>query len=458
MKKYDYQTVKDMFTQRDYELISKEYVSCEEPLEYICNKHREKGIQDIDFSHFKRGQGCRFCGKENKRNGKEKDLEEYNAKELTESKDMEFVKITRENSKLYVYYICPKHRDVGVQKTLLESMRRKKVGCPYCIGRNKTTESFKNELYSINPNIRIRGEYIDAKTLIECECLIDHTIWFPTPNGLLHGQGCPECGRIASNKNSTKTNEEFIAQLKLINPNIIPLQEYIQAKIKILVMCAKCGHKWMATPDILLQGIGCSECSKKRKHNIQAKSNEQFLKELAKVNPMLLPLDPYYNDHTKMRVQCLKHNYIWSAMPNKILHRYTGCPKCSIYNNEQKIVNFLEEMNYNVILQKRFKDCRDKYALPFDIFVEKYNLLIEYQGEQHYKPIRRGSMTDSEALEQLQITQYHDKIKLEYCQSHNIPLICVPYWEQNNIEAFLKIECEKYNIILTEQNNYIVNN
>ena len=389
MKKYDYQTVKDMFTQRDYELISKEYVNCEEPLEYICNKHRKEGIQDIDMHHFCRGQGCRFCGKENKRSGKEKDLEEYNTKELTESKGMEFIKITRENSKLYVYYIYPKHRNVGVQKTLLDAMRRKKVGCPYCIGRNKTTESFKNELYNINPNICVRGEYIDAKTPVECECLIDHTIWFPTPNGLLCGQGCPECGRIASNKNSTKANDAFIRQLSEVNPDIIPLQEYIQAKIPIWVMCKKCGHKWQATPDYLLHG-GC-------------------------------------------------------------------CLECSVTINEVRLGNILIKLGYNIERQKKYNDCRDQLPLPFDIYVSDLNVLIEYDGKQHYMPVNFGGIDDKEAKDNLQKTQYHDMIKNEYCKKNNIPLIRVPYWEKNNLEEFLIVQLNKY-INLTQQNDYIVNN
>ena len=125
-----------------------------------------------------------------------------------------------------------------------------------------------------------------------------------------------------------------------------------------------------------------------------------------------------------------------------------------MYTNEQKIVEFFEGMDYHIVPQKKFEDCKDKSVLPFDVYVKELHLLIEYQGEQHYKPIPRGSMSDEEALEQLHITQYHDKIKLEYCQKKNISLICVPYWENNNIEEFIKTECKKYNIFLTRQNDY----
>jgi hypothetical protein len=454
MGKVTYEQVKRAFEERGYELLSTEYVNCSTKLAYICLKHQYTGVQYVDWAHFSRDQGCRCCGKENKRNGREKPLEDYNAKVLVESKGLEFVKITRENSKLCIYYICPKHREVGTQKTSLESIRRMKIGCPYCIGRNKTTESFRAELFNLNPNIRVRGEYINAATSIECECLIDGTIWSPTPNALLCGQGCPECGRIASNLHSTKSNDMFVTQLYNMNPDILPLQEYVQSKIPIWVMCKKCGHKWQSTPDSLLHGSGCLECLKQELHDTQAKSNEKFLEELAKANPMLRPLDPYYNDHTKIRVECLIHHYIWPAAPNKILRRHTGCPKCSMYTNEQKIAQYFSGRNEDIEPQKRYDDCRDKNPLPFDIYVSKYNLLIEYQGEQHYKPIRRGSMTEDEALEQLRITQYHDKIKLEYCVKNNIPLVRVPYWKQDNIEDFLINECKQYGIILTQQNDY----
>ena len=446
MKKITYDTVKRLFEERGYELISNEYVNSEGKLDYICPKHRNKGVQQIDYSHLKRGQGCRFCGKENKKSGRQKDLQDYNAKELTESKGMEFVEITRENSKLYVYYICPKHRQHGVQKTLLESMRRKKIGCPYCIGRNKTTEDFKKELFDKNPNIEVLGEYIDAKTGILCKCLIDGHEWSPTPNDLLTGQGCPICGRLLCTQKRTKTNEQFLYELSLITNTITPLEEYVNAREKIWVECNVCGHEWHITPDGLLQGRCCPECAKVESHNRQAKSNEQFLQELSEVNPMLTPLEPYYNDHTKILVKCDIHDYVWSVSPNKILHRRTGCPKCSLYTNEEKIADIIESLGYDIEPQKRFDDCCDKHTLPFDIYVEELNLLIEYDGEGHYMPIPRGGMTKEKAEENLHIVQKHDAIKTQYCKDNNILLIRIPYWENKNLHNFLMNQLEQYKI------------
>lgn len=390
MRRATYEQVKQAFDERGYELLSTEYINCNTKLTYICPKHRDMGVQYIDWAHFGHGQGCKYCGNENKRHGREKELEDYNAKELVESKGLEFVKITRENSKLYIYYICLKHREVGIQKTSLESIRRMKVGCPYCVGQYKTTESFKKELFDINPNIRVKGEYIDAKTPIECECLIDRTIWFPTPNRVLRGCGCPECGTIASNKNSTKSNDVFIRQLNAVNPDIIPLQEYIQAKIPIWVMCKKCGYKWQTTPDNLLQG--------------------------------------------------------------------GNCQNCSATNNEKKLGDILIQLGYHIERQKKYDDCRDQLPLPFDIYLLDQNILIEYDGEQHYMPVNFGGISIDEAEENFKKTQYHDAIKNEYCYQNNIPLIRVPYWEKNNLEEFIVSQLTQYINNFTLQNNYIINN
>ena len=367
--RYTYDEIKQEFENRGYELISTEYVDADTKLEYICPKHKEQGVQRIDFRHLHRGQGCRFCGQENKKSGRQKDLVDYNAKELTESKGMEFINITRENSKLYIYYICPKHRQYGVQKTTLQSMQRKKIGCPYCIGKNKTTESFKKDLFKINSNIEVLGEYISAKSPIQCRCKIDGTEWFPRPNNLLNGEGCPECGRIASNKNGTKANEKFLLQLKEINKNITPLEEYVQAKIKIWVSCKICEHKWQVTPDNLLSG--------------------------------------------------------------------NGCPECAAPKHEKKLINFLTGLGYSVETQKKYNDCRDILPLPFDLYIKELNLLIEYDGEQHYMPVNFGGISDDEALINFQTTKRHDQIKNDYCEENNIPLIRIPYWEKNNLFQFL---------------------
>lgn len=81
--------------------------------------------------------------------------------------------------------------------------------------------------------------------------------------------------------------------------------------------------------------------------------------------------------------------------------------------------------------------------MPFDFYLFDVNILIEADGEGHYKPIRRGNMTQKESERQLAIIQGHDKIKTQYCINNNIPLIRIPYWERKNLECFLFDELNK---------------
>lgn len=57
--------IKREFDERGYDLLSTEYLNNVSHLEYICRKHKDKGIQKIAYVKFHNGnRGCRFCGRE----------------------------------------------------------------------------------------------------------------------------------------------------------------------------------------------------------------------------------------------------------------------------------------------------------------------------------------------------------------------------------------------------------
>ena len=83
--------------------------------------------------------------------------------------------------------------------------------------------------------------------------------------------------------------------------------------------------------------------------------------------------------------------------------------------------------------------------LPFD-FVVKTNYgikIIEYQGEQHYKPVNfTGSKKDNEyLLEVLKSVKKRDGIKKKWCAEKCLPFLEIPYWEFDNIESLVKKFC-----------------
>ena len=67
-------------------------------------------------------------------------------------------------------------------------------------------------------------------------------------------------------------------------------------------------------------------------------------------------------------------------------------------------------------------------------------MCIEYDGEGHYQPIRRGNISESQAQEVLNKIKLRDEIKNTYCDVNEIKLIRIPYWEFDNIDNILKKE------------------
>lgn len=107
--------------------------------------------------------------------------------------------------------------------------------------------------------------------------------------------------------------------------------------------------------------------------------------------------------------------------------KVTSCG-CSIESHgEIKIKELLLNNNLSFEQEYWFNDCRDVNPLRFDFYVNNL-YLIEFDGKQHTEAIDYFG-----GKEGLQKTQQRDKIKNEYCKTHNIPLIRIPYWHYDDI-------------------------
>lgn len=135
--------------------------------------------------------------------------------------------------------------------------------------------------------------------------------------------------------------------------------------------------------------------------------------------------DNYINASSKLITRC-ENGHIHEVSWNKFQSGHR-CVVCQESKGEKKIRNYLELNNVNFTPQYRFEKCKDKYTLPFDFYLIDYNIVIEYDGEGHYKDIY-GNLTDR---------QNKDNIKTNYCKENNIKLIRIPYWEFENIEKIL---------------------
>ena len=120
-----------------------------------------------------------------------------------------------------------------------------------------------------------------------------------------------------------KTNEEFVEELKIINPKIVPLEEYINSRTKILCRCLVCNSEWKVKPDALLSAHGCPSC------NSLKKSHDEFKHELEKLHPEIELLSEYKNCKEKVKIKHLDCGHVEYKLPTSLIgNHYRGCYKC----------------------------------------------------------------------------------------------------------------------------------
>jgi len=84
------------------------------------------------------------------------------------------------------------------------------------------------------------------------------------------------------------------------------------------------------------------------------------------------------------------------------------------YSHGEYTINcFLPQHDVVFEYQKRFIDLRDKRPLPCDFYLPHYNLIVEYQGEQHFY----ASPTSRNA-ENIEEIKKRDNIKKTYAEKN----------------------------------------
>jgi very-short-patch-repair endonuclease len=104
------------------------------------------------------------------------------------------------------------------------------------------------------------------------------------------------------------------------------------------------------------------------------------------------------------------------------------------------IKDILIELGFVFHTEETFSDLRNPKTnalLKFDFSIPSRNMIIEYDGKQHYEVI--SIWGDVETLKE---TQYRDSLKNEYCQKNNIHLVRFNYKEspshiRNTLEILL---------------------
>lgn len=128
-----------------------------------------------------------------------------------------------------------------------------------------------------------------------------------------------------------RTNEGFVKELKKVLPNIVPLEEYVNAYTKIKCKCLVHNTTCESTPKRLLLGHNCcKKCIGEEKRNRLLRTNDEFLKLLNDRNIDVIPLEEYHGNNVPILFICSCGD-TWKTTPERVLLG-NHCKKCGYKN------------------------------------------------------------------------------------------------------------------------------
>lgn len=305
--------------------------------------------------------------------------------------------------------------------------------------KKKTDSEFKAQVERI-----VKGEYSfldaykDARTKITCCHNKCGNVWEISPDNFLRGKRCPECqneSRALNRRNSLKRVEEIIRQKS--GGEFEYISGYVNSKSKVKLKHLRCGKTIVKPFSAFYAGITCS-CEKTNRDIVDFKSSGDRIQCKADFQR--------YIDKYATGEYVIIGKYAKSTKPILLKHVECGnlteisphnfkngvrCDKCKSYKGELKIRDLLLKKGVFFEEQVRFSDCRLKKPLVFDFFLPIHNILIEFDGEQHIRPIERWGGEKA-----FQLQRKRDEIKNNYCKNNGITLVRIGYYE--NIEQKIK--------------------
>ena len=216
---------------------------------------------------------------------------------------------------------------------------------------------------------------------------------------------------------------------------------------KITVICNSCKNTYDKRVNDLLHGYGCRYCSGQRKNRLyNFYTTETFIQKITEMTDGEYQfLSEFQRMRDKGRFRHTTCGNKFDMSPHAFVTLMHRCPFCStksfgkrITQPVRSIITWLEKKGLKYELEKRFDSLciygpsGRRNRLPFDVFIEELNLLIEYDGEQHFRP---ANVFGGE--KRFLQTQCYDELKNNWAKESNYSLLRISYKEKNRIPEIL---------------------
>jgi very-short-patch-repair endonuclease len=286
------------------------------------------------------------------------------------------------------------------------------------MGRKLTQEEYIEQVTEVHDSKYdySKVKYVGANKNIEIICPEHGPFWQRASNHK-SGRGCDDCGDVARLIYKTKKREQFIKDARAVHGDTYRYDfvEYVNAnKVNVTITCKIHGN-FPQLPTHHLNGHGCSECKKGKISKALTMSQKEFITIANQIHN-------FKYDYTKTEVKG-SHEYLtvicplhdeWSVLQTNHLSGY-GCPKC-LNKAEGRICEYL--LKKDVVVREHSINKK-----RYDFYLPKLNLLIERDGQQHYKDTQIYG-----GIIKIKDQQKNDKYKTKIAKEKGFKIARIPYW------------------------------
>lgn len=295
----------------------------------------------------------------------------------------------------------------------------------------KTHAEYVSELNNKYPDrYVVLSEYRGVKykiTIKYLECGHEAKV---APVSPLNGRGCARCVMTRVGKSRNLGHRGFTERLNRKWGNSFEvLSEYTHHKDYVKVKHIECGYKFTQQAFVIMSLGECPACKEKEfKEYIRQRSNNQLVEYLKESGVH----DEYVFFRTEEETEKVSYLHLICGKFGKIrpakFKLGQRCPRCRRSLGEEEVEKALQNLGVEYETQKSIGN-----ALRADFYLPNYRAYIEYDGEQHYTPVKFWGGTERHDR-----LKFNDSVKNNYCKFLGFPLLRIPYWEFENIEEKLK--------------------
>lgn len=231
------------------------------------------------------------------------------------------------------------------------------------------------------------------------------------------GSRCPSCAG-----NITKTASSFKDEVRATSRGEYEMvsDSYINAHTKVTIKHHVCGNEYDVVPMSYTRGNRCPFCDNKRIDNTEVN------RRVVAMTDGEFSLSSDYRDafsHLELKHKVCGHSArtTLAKLDSGFYPRCTYChPKSRGEAVIAKVLRY--DLQEEFEQQKRFKGIKDSPTASYDFFLPSRGILIEYQGEQHYRPVKYFG-GEKQFKDQLR----RDKAKRNFAEEKGFTLLCIPY-------------------------------